>query len=87
MDGNIFVTISFVHQNQGEVLLHIAVPIKGSPIEVHRAQGQMKEIQTQRILQPPGRHCSASSTLCFPPTLQSELGNLWESTATFCSPY
>lgn len=81
-------TISFVHQNQGEVLLHIAVPIKGSPTEVHRAQGQMKEIQTQRALHTPGRHCPASSTLYFtlPLTLQSELGNFWESIATFCSP-
>lgn len=49
MDGNIFVTISFVHQNQGEVLFHIAIPVNGSPTEVHRAQGQMKEIQTQRV--------------------------------------
>lgn len=37
MDGHIFVTISFVHQNQGEVLLHTAIPIKGSPTEMHRA--------------------------------------------------
>lgn len=65
MDGNIFVTISFIHQNQGEFLLHIAILIKGSPTEVHRAQGQMKEIQSQRVLQTPRKHCPASSTLCF----------------------
>lgn len=49
MDGNIFVTISFVHQNQGEVIFHIAISVNGSPTEVHRTQGQMKEIQTQRV--------------------------------------
>lgn len=51
MDGNIFVTISFVHQNQREVLFHIAISVNGSPTEVHKAQGQMKEILTQSSLE------------------------------------
>lgn len=37
MDGNVLWTISFVHQNQGKILLHTAIPIKGSPIEVHES--------------------------------------------------